>query len=52
MDRTLQLYTYVVQGGLALVKANKMGQTSIEIFNCTNHMMTIEKGQFLELIIC
>ena len=41
---------YVIQGGPALVKINRMGQTSMEIFNCTNHVMTIEKGSILGII--
>ncbi len=32
---------YVVQGGPALVQINRLGQTTMEIFNCTNHKMTI-----------
>ncbi len=31
---------YVVQGGPALV--NRLGQTTTEVFNCTNHKKTIE----------
>jgi hypothetical protein len=33
---------YVVQGGPALVRINQLGQTTMEIFNCSNHEMTIE----------
>jgi hypothetical protein len=31
-------------------KENKLGQTHMEIFNCTNHAMTIEKGSLLGII--
>ena len=40
----------VVQGGPALVKINHYGQTSMEIFNCTNSVMTIEKDSPLGII--
>jgi hypothetical protein len=33
---------HVVQGGPAFVWINRLGQTTMEIFNCTNHEMTIE----------
>ena len=35
--------TYVVQGGPSLVRIN----CPMEIFNCTNHKMTIEKDSLL-----
>ena len=39
--------TYVVQGGLPLVRINRLGQAIMEIFYCTNHEMTIEKDSLL-----
>ncbi len=41
---------YVIQGGPALVRINRLGQTTMEIFNCTNSVMTIEKDSFLGFI--
>jgi hypothetical protein len=41
---------YIVQGGPALVKVNRLGQTSMEIFNCTNSVMTIDKDFLLGII--
>jgi hypothetical protein len=41
---------YVVQGGPALVRINRLGQATMEIFNCTNSVMTIEKDSFLGII--
>ncbi len=40
----------VVRGGPALVRINKMGQTNMEIFNCTNQVMTIKKNSLLGII--
>jgi hypothetical protein len=42
--------TYVVQGGPALVQINRLGQTTMEVFNCTNHQMTIEKDSLLGIV--
>jgi len=42
--------TYVIQGGPALVKINRQGQTTMEIFNCSNNQITIEKGSVLGII--
>jgi len=41
---------HVVQGGPALVRINKLGQKNMEIFNCTNHAIMIEKAFLLGLI--
>jgi hypothetical protein len=41
---------YVVQGGSAFVRINQLGQATMEIFNCTNSVMTIEKDSFLGVI--
>jgi hypothetical protein len=41
---------YVVQGGPALVRINRLSQATMEIFNCTNSVMTIEKDSFLGII--
>ena len=41
---------HVVQGGPALVRINRLGQTTMEIFNCTNHMMTIEANALVGII--
>ncbi len=41
---------YVVQGGPSLVQINQLGQATMEIFNCTNSVMTIEKDSFLGII--
>jgi hypothetical protein len=41
---------HMVQGGPALVRINKLGQTNMEIFNCNNHAMTIEKKYLLGII--
>ena len=41
---------HVVRGGPALVRVNRLGQTQMEIFNCTNHAMTIEKNSILGVI--
>jgi hypothetical protein len=41
---------YVVQGGPALVRINRLGQATMEIFNCTNSVTTIEKDSFLGII--
>jgi hypothetical protein len=40
----------VVQGGPALVQINKLGQTTMEIFNCTNHEMTIEADSLVGIV--
>ena len=42
--------TYVIQGGPALVRINKLGQATMEIFNCTNHEMTIEKDSLVGIV--
>ena len=41
---------HVVQGGPALVRINKLGQTTMEIFNCTNHVMTIEAKAIVGIV--
>jgi hypothetical protein len=41
---------YVIQGGPSLVRINQLGQATMEIFNCTNSVMTIEKDSFLGII--
>jgi hypothetical protein len=41
---------HVVQGGPALVRINRLGQTTMEIFNCTNHEMTIEANSLVGII--
>jgi hypothetical protein len=41
---------YVVQGGPSLVRINLLGQATMEIFNCTNSVITIEKDSFLGII--
>jgi hypothetical protein len=41
---------YVVQGGPALVGINQLGQTTMEIFNCANHEMTIEADFLLGIV--
>ncbi len=41
---------HVVQGGPALVRINRKGQTTMEIFNCTNHVMTIEANALVRII--
>jgi hypothetical protein len=41
---------YVVQEGPALVQINRLCQATIEVFNCTNSVMTIEKDSFLGVI--
>ena len=41
---------HMVQGGPALVRINKLGQTNMEIFNCNNHAMTIEKNYLLGIV--
>jgi hypothetical protein len=41
---------HVVRGGPALVRVNRLGQTNMEIFNCTNHAMMIEKNSLLGII--
>ena len=38
---------HVIQGGQALVKINKNGQLTMEIFNCWNHQITIERDSML-----
>jgi hypothetical protein len=38
---------YAIQGCPSLVQINQLGQTTVEIFNCTNILMTIEKDSFL-----
>ena len=38
---------HVIQGGPALVMINKNGQTTMEIFNCSNHQITIERDSML-----
>jgi hypothetical protein len=42
--------TYVIQGGPALVWINRLGQATMEIFNCTNHEITIEKDSLLGIV--
>ena len=41
---------HVVQGGPALVRVNKLGQVVMEIFNCTNSVMKIDKNTSLGII--
>ncbi len=41
---------HVVQGGLALVRINRLGQTTMEIFICTNHVMTIEANALVGIV--
>jgi len=41
---------HVVQGGPALLRINRLGQTTMEIFNCTNHVMTIEANSLVGII--
>ncbi len=41
---------HVVQGGPALVRVNQLGQTTMEIFNCTNHVMAIEANSLVGII--
>ena len=41
---------HVVQGGPALVRINRLGETTMEIFNCTNHKMTIEVNSLVGII--
>jgi hypothetical protein len=41
---------HVVQGGPALVRINRLSQTTMEIFNCTNHVMTIEANALVGII--
>ena len=41
---------HVVQGGPALVRINRLGQTTMEIFYCTNHVMTIEANALMGII--
>jgi transcriptional regulator CtsR len=45
---TISSGEHVVQGGPGLVRINKMGQTNMEIVNCTNH--TITKDAILGII--
>jgi hypothetical protein len=45
---TISSGEHVVQGGPALVRINKMGQTNMEIVNCTNHALT--KNAILRII--
>jgi hypothetical protein len=47
---TISRGEHVVRGGPALVRVNRLGQTNIEIFNCTNHAMTIKKNSLLGII--
>ncbi len=42
--------TYVVQGGPALAWIYRLGQATMEIFNCTNHQMTIKKYSLLGIV--
>ena len=35
---------HIIQGGPAMVRINKLGQTTMEIFNCTSNIMSIEKN--------
>jgi hypothetical protein len=42
---------HMVQGEPAFARINKMGQTNMEIFNCTNHTMTIEKNSVFGTIV-
>jgi len=41
---------YNVQGEPALVRINWLGQTPMEIFNCTNHKMTIEADSLVGIV--
>jgi hypothetical protein len=41
---------YVVQGGRALIWINWLGQTTMEIFHCTNHEMTIEANSLMGIM--
>ena len=41
---------HMVQGGLALVWINRLGQTTMEIFNCVNHEMTIEADSHVGIV--
>jgi hypothetical protein len=41
---------YNVQGEPALVRINWLGQTPMEIFNCTNHEMTIEADSLVGIV--
>ena len=41
---------HVVQGGLALVRVNKLGQVVKEIFNCTRSVTRIKKDSALGII--
>jgi hypothetical protein len=41
---------HVVQGGPALVLIYRIGQTNMEIFNCTNHAKTIDKDTIIGVV--
>ena len=41
---------YVIQGGPALVKINTNGQLSMEILNCSNHQIMIERDSMLGVV--
>ena len=41
---------HAIQGGPALVKINKNGQLTMEIFNCSNHQITIERDSMLGVV--
>jgi hypothetical protein len=44
---TTSSWEHVAQGVPALVRINRIGQTNMEIFNCTNNVMAIEKDTIL-----
>jgi hypothetical protein len=41
---------HVIQGRPALLPINKLGPTNMEIFNCTNHAITIDKHSVLGVV--
>ena len=41
---------HIIQGGPALVTVNKNGQVSMEIFNCSNHQITIDRDTMVGVI--
>jgi hypothetical protein len=42
--------TYVIQGGPALVRINKLYQATMKIFNCMNNHIMIEKDPLLGIV--
>jgi hypothetical protein len=48
--RIADLCKAVARGGPALVRVNRLGQTNMAMFNCTNHAMTIKKNSLLGII--